>query len=446
MTKYSGAPTMEALMGAIDVTSNHLVLPQQAALLGHDREYRCVSCSQPVMLKAGAIRRPHFAHFPTPEPCTYFEHPSESQIHKTAKLAIASALNNGANVVVSCKTICTHDSIVDISKPAGGQVRVEHAIGKGCTADVALLTPDGNLSALLEIRHTHATLAGTRPEPWYEFNARDVLLALHADPMSIQLSCKRTDRYCKDCAMPDSVRVAILGFPPLHSISRGDLVCTEFVYSYGWYLDWHPPRIAPSLHGYQVVNHCKIRHQEGCVIWRAQEPSTPAKLLKALREFLYLSKELYPRRSLNRIKVSRLDHEAQGMLLCLAMNTSDARDWEWRTHWDALNSSEKRRVSSGWIAPDYNDVFCNLGDIERVWLPGFILEDADAEISKHGHHVPLACDSIVMPWCDILDAQTLAYWERLTRPRIDIGRAADLQRWLDRKGETNPCNLCRAKK
>ncbi len=48
-------------------------------------KYYCPDCNKSVILRKGEINRPHFAH-KKESGCNYYDKPSESQIHKDAKM------------------------------------------------------------------------------------------------------------------------------------------------------------------------------------------------------------------------------------------------------------------------------------------------------------------------------------------------------------------------
>ena len=93
-------------MGAINKTTNQYEYPKKAT---KTNTYACPDCKKDVILRKGEIRVPHFAHYKSDNPCTYYERPGESQIHKDAKLALKTILEEDQDVCIvrSCGT-CNH--------------------------------------------------------------------------------------------------------------------------------------------------------------------------------------------------------------------------------------------------------------------------------------------------------------------------------------------------
>lgn len=136
--------------------------------------YMCPECEKVVIPRQGKILRHHFAHKKSNAPCTYYNHPSESQIHKDAKMLLKNVLENGAAILVVrwCNT-CAVASIINITINARSRIVLEHGFrynDKQKYADVACLDDD-KLCYVFEICHTHATCEGERPEPWFEIDA-----------------------------------------------------------------------------------------------------------------------------------------------------------------------------------------------------------------------------------------------------------------------------------
>lgn len=77
-------------MGAINKITNNYEYPKIAT---KNNKYKCPSCEKDVILKKGKINKPHFSHYKSDNPCVYYEKPSETQIHKDAKLLMKSLLD-----------------------------------------------------------------------------------------------------------------------------------------------------------------------------------------------------------------------------------------------------------------------------------------------------------------------------------------------------------------
>jgi hypothetical protein len=173
-------------LGALEVDTQIYTTPADAT---KDKQYKCIDCNQKVIFRKGNVRRPHFAHYSPTNTCSYYEHPSEAQIHKDAKLLMAKLLTERKKIQFMwdchhCKT--SSDSYVfndvsTISYRDGDEVITEYR-GKDGTwiADVAVVN-SGEVRYIIEIKNTHATTTTCRPEPWYEVVARD-LIEYYEDP------------------------------------------------------------------------------------------------------------------------------------------------------------------------------------------------------------------------------------------------------------------------
>jgi ribosomal protein S27AE len=176
------------------------VLPSNAV---KTKKYICPDCDEGLILKKGQIKKHHFCHKSNSE-CTYYSpHPSESQIHKDAKLRIKQILDDKKKLEYTIKNPCkelrnmlrnpnsgikvhsqwagwdtTHKKII-VSPES--EVVLEHrfvydtdTIG---IADVAVINKKTReLEYIIEICNTHRT--ASRPCNWCEFNADTVVFGL----------------------------------------------------------------------------------------------------------------------------------------------------------------------------------------------------------------------------------------------------------------------------
>jgi hypothetical protein len=178
--------TTELSLGALEVDTQIYTRPADAA---KDKQYKCIDCNQKVIFRKGTIRRPHFAHHTTTNTCSYYEHPSEAQIHKDAKLLMAKLLTEKKNIQFiwdchNCKTSSesyVFNDVPSITYRDGDEVIIEYRGKEGkWIADVAVINC-GEVRYIIEIKNTHATTTTSRPEPWYEVGAR-ALIEYYQDP------------------------------------------------------------------------------------------------------------------------------------------------------------------------------------------------------------------------------------------------------------------------
>lgn len=168
-------------MPGFDIESSILVKPEFAT---RDHTYTCPVCKEFLILRAGSINRPHFAHKSNSN-CSYTDHPNESVYHLIAKTLLCQHLNQGG--IIHAKLECSNCKVVGyhtISTGAMYDAKTEYRIDN-IIADIYLN------GIIIEIYHTHRQY--DRPEPWYEFRAKDVL-----ESSTIEIKDTR-DRLCDAC-------------------------------------------------------------------------------------------------------------------------------------------------------------------------------------------------------------------------------------------------------
>ncbi len=170
-----------------------LVRPSHASKM---EDYRCPSCKDPLIFKAGPIRVRHFAHEKSGT-CT-----SETVTHHAAKLLIVQQINDGPRLQIrrKCRACFNHrpqtlDSAVD-------SAQVELRLANGRVVDVGLLS-QGKPVMAIEVLVTHK--AADMGLPWIEVQGKAVL----KNPELLH-PCK--DRFpsfrCADCSAGLEARMA----------------------------------------------------------------------------------------------------------------------------------------------------------------------------------------------------------------------------------------------
>jgi hypothetical protein len=192
-------------LGAIDTETNVYTSPFYA-LKG--RAYKCLDCHKKVILRKGLIRVAHFAHYAQTSTCSYYEHPNESQLHKEAKHKLSDWLKKQRPITIFwCCNKCTGFPAapeVHVKYEEGDTVVVEYRDPKNkYVADVAVVNND-RLKYIFEVKHTHATLTDSRPEPWYEFSTDDIFEMdtenpTETDAVVFQCVKQNIKRYCNTC-------------------------------------------------------------------------------------------------------------------------------------------------------------------------------------------------------------------------------------------------------
>ncbi len=169
-------------------------------------QYMCPECGDLLVLCKGSVRAHYFRH-KSNSTCSHYGSPNESVIHKDAKLLLQTLLRNKTPITLvrNCSQCRQSDEfaipeITDGTSDIILEYRFEHH-GATKIADVAYLD-SGEMVCLFEICHTHATEEQARPEPWFEINAKGlIMLANQCDTnsQSIIIPDMRTGGICSDC-------------------------------------------------------------------------------------------------------------------------------------------------------------------------------------------------------------------------------------------------------
>jgi hypothetical protein len=189
-------------LGAINKNTGNYVYPKIA---NKKDDYICTECNKEVILCQGEVRVPYFRHKVDVNPCHHYTSPTESQIHKDAKMLLKTILEGKTPIqfereCTSCK------NAIDIILPEIEQesiISLEHRFsynGSTKIADVAHLL-NGEVKSIFELMHTHKTSIENRPEPWLEINASWLLNYVNTNEDPLKLKCIRGDK-CVECGAP----------------------------------------------------------------------------------------------------------------------------------------------------------------------------------------------------------------------------------------------------
>jgi uncharacterized protein YkuJ len=193
---------MVNLVGALNKETKQLVLAKDA---NKQTEYICIGCKEDLIFKKGDINIQHFAH-KSYSKCQYFCNNSseESQIHKTAKELLKEILLNKESLIISkkcgtCSCECDEEIINNVEKIIELEYNFTH---NGLRiADVAYLV-NNEIKYIFEICHTHKTEEKNRPEPWFEFDAIELInlynLNFFNENNEFHLNCIRKN-ICSNC-------------------------------------------------------------------------------------------------------------------------------------------------------------------------------------------------------------------------------------------------------
>lgn len=215
-------------MGAINKVTNNYEYPKIAT---GQNKYKCPFCEKDVIFRNGKIKRPHFAHYKSDNPCSYYEKPNETQIHKDAKLLMKTLLDNKhcINIYRTCH-YCDYESDSDdsfihclASKEINKEIEYflniktdEYDDTRACieykfnhnnskkSADVVLLK-NNELKYIFEICYKNKTKEENRPEPWFEIKAEQFIHDTNSgdnvtEEGDIEIECIRDYKcvWCKD--------------------------------------------------------------------------------------------------------------------------------------------------------------------------------------------------------------------------------------------------------
>jgi len=88
-------------LGAINKKTGEYVYPKIA---NKNDEYYCPDCNKDLIICKGNIRVHHFRHkVDSINPCNHYSNPTESQIHKDAKLLLKSILEKNLKIMKNMK-------------------------------------------------------------------------------------------------------------------------------------------------------------------------------------------------------------------------------------------------------------------------------------------------------------------------------------------------------
>ena len=190
------------IKGALDKDNNY-IFPHNGI---KKEKYKCPECNEDIIFKKGKVVIQHFSHKANSN-CTYYSNsPSESEIHIYAKNILAQWLKEKKKlkIIGTCFSCNEHFINKKIKHKDGDEVIIEYnSPCKKYVADVAIIN-NGKVRYVLEVTNTHKTIdeaAEARPEPWFDFNAIDIIKDMDFNKNKSKLLCIRSDcnRFCDKC-------------------------------------------------------------------------------------------------------------------------------------------------------------------------------------------------------------------------------------------------------
>ncbi len=187
-------------LGAINKLTGEYVYPKIA---NKKDEYICCECNNDLILCQGKIKIHHFRHkVDHINPCNHYSNPTETQIHKDAKILLKTLLDKKISIEFIRNCVCCKKNeifeipIIDESSSINLEYRFEYNGLK--IADVAYIN-NNDIVCIFEICNTHKTLNENRPEPWFEIDAKTLIKLVNDNDLSkIQIPCIRCEK-CDKC-------------------------------------------------------------------------------------------------------------------------------------------------------------------------------------------------------------------------------------------------------
>jgi uncharacterized protein YkuJ len=188
-------------LGAINKHTGEYVYPKIA---NKKDEYICPECNKDLILVKGEVRVHHFRHkVDTKTPCNHYNKPTETQIHKDAKILLKTLLERKIPIsfIRNCCE-CAGRSIWKLPEMNDTSIiKLEHRFEFNGTkiADVAWINDD-KLHCIFEICNTHKTRNENRPEPWFEIDAETLIINANDDSLTLlEVPCIRRQIICGKC-------------------------------------------------------------------------------------------------------------------------------------------------------------------------------------------------------------------------------------------------------
>ena len=198
-------------LGAINKITNEYVYPKIA---NKKDEYICPECTKDLILCQGEIRVHYFRHkVDNINPCNHYNYPTETQIHKDAKILMKNLLERKIpisfnRICCSCKKYKKLKNIPNFTKDYVIELEYRFEFNGLKIADVAYIE-DNKLSYIFEICNTHKTCSENRPDPWFEINAETLIkIANDTNLNTIEIQCMRCEK-CDDCVKEEKRKIIL---------------------------------------------------------------------------------------------------------------------------------------------------------------------------------------------------------------------------------------------
>lgn len=187
-------------LGAINKSTNEYVYPKIA---NKKDKYICPECNKDLILCQGKIKVHHFRHkVDNVNPCHHYSNPTESQIHKDAKILLKNLLERKIPISFIRNYDCCKKNeefdIPEISETSNIQLEYRFEYNGVKIADVVYIDNE-DILCMFEICNTHKTSSENRPEPWFEIDAETLIkMANDNSLILLKIPCIRCEK-CDEC-------------------------------------------------------------------------------------------------------------------------------------------------------------------------------------------------------------------------------------------------------
>jgi len=187
-------------LGAIHKKTGEYIYPKIA---NKTDEYICLECQKELILCQGNIRVHHFRHkFDYNLPCHRYNNPTESQIHKDAKLLLKTFIEKQSISFIRTCSDCIKEEefeLPEFTETSSIALEYRFEFNGPKIADVAYLD-NNEIIGIFEIYYSHKTNRENRPEPWFEIDALSLIQSVNDNINPIKINCIRHEK-CEACVI-----------------------------------------------------------------------------------------------------------------------------------------------------------------------------------------------------------------------------------------------------
>lgn len=191
----------ETFLGALIKDTKRYVYP---AIAQKKVEYICPDCNKDLLLCRGMKIPPYFRHYADSQ-CTYYSKPTESQIHKDAKMLLKKLLEDKVPIRIKRELSCCDKNNGEYEIPElkpGYSIVLEHRFEfNGLKiADVAYINDKTKKEiCIFEIFNTCRTRETARRGLWFELDAKNLVenVRNRIGESPLELDCVRLE--CCEC-------------------------------------------------------------------------------------------------------------------------------------------------------------------------------------------------------------------------------------------------------